>query len=115
MRHPLDPLVEGQWARVRARLRTEYGEAAFKNWLKPLTLVALEGGEARLAVPTRFMRDWVRSHYGDRLRALWALENKTVKSVDVVVQAPATTNRTEGVRTEGVRPETPRQTAIPTR
>ena len=103
MRHPLDPLVEGQWARVRARLRSEYGEAAFKNWLKPLTLVALEGGEARLAVPTRFMRDWVRSHYGDRLRALWALENKTVKSVDVVVQAPATTNRTEGVRTDGVR------------
>ena len=27
-----------QWARVRGRLRTEVGEAAYRSWLKPLTL-----------------------------------------------------------------------------
>jgi len=29
--------VDAQWARVRGRLRAEFGEAAYKSWLKPLT------------------------------------------------------------------------------
>jgi chromosomal replication initiator protein len=77
-----------QWARVRGRLRKEVGEAAFRSWLKPLTLVANRRGVVRMAVPTRFMRDWVSSHYADRLRALWASENPDVTGVEIVVQAP---------------------------
>ncbi len=30
---------------------------------------------SRVRLPTRFLRDWVRSHYGDRLNALWQAEN----------------------------------------
>src|SRR5215470_882247 len=80
-----EPSIEAQWARVRARLKDEYGEAAFRSWLKPLTLVMVEGGEVRIAVPTRFMRDWVRSHYADGVLAAWRAENKSIKSVEIVV------------------------------
>src|SRR3546814_7199045 len=52
-----------QWGRVRGRLRTEVGEAAYRSWLKPLTLAGSRNGRLRLAVPTRFMRDWVASNY----------------------------------------------------
>jgi chromosomal replication initiator protein len=58
--------------------------------LKPLTLVSITDGTVRIAVPTRFMRDWVVSHYGDRLRELWAGENETADVIDVFVQTPTT-------------------------
>ena len=78
--------VEAQWARVRGRLRTEYGEAAYKSWLKPLTLKALEDGQIRLSAPTRFMRDWVATHYGDRICGLWTGENPEVRAVEIMVE-----------------------------
>lgn len=81
--------IDQQWARVRGRLRDEVGEAAFKSWLKPLTLTEIDDGEVRIAVPTRFMRDWVLTHYAERIRALWSVENDGVHSVDIVVAAAA--------------------------
>src|SRR5208282_3855498 len=78
--------VDAQWARVRGRLRAEYGEAAYKSWLKPLTFKSLEGGLLRLSAPTRFMRDWVASHYADRIRALWHGENATVRVIEFTVE-----------------------------
>lgn len=80
-------LVE-QWARVRGRLRAEVGEAAFRSWLKPLTLVGDRNGTVRMAVPTRFMRDWVSGNYSDRIRVLWKSENPDIAGVEIVVQAP---------------------------
>ena len=96
-----------EWARVRGRLRSEVGDAAFRSWLKPLVLVEVRNGVARLAVPTRFMRDWVCSHYQDRLRALWRAEDAKLKAVEIVVQSsrrpaapqlrrPETPQRSEG-------------------
>ncbi len=79
--------IDQQWARVRGRLRQEVGEAAYKSWLKPLTLAEVDDGEVRLAVPTRFMRDWVRTHFGERIRSLWAQENALIQSVDLIVAA----------------------------
>ncbi len=82
-----DSQLNAQWARVRGRLRAEFGEAAFRSWLKPLTLVGHNGNEVRVAVPTRFMRDWILSHYAERLRGLWQSENPDVDGVEVVVES----------------------------
>ena len=78
--------IEVRWARVRGRLRSEVGEAAFKSWLKPLTLRQIDGDVVRLSVGTRFMRDWVASHYGDRLRELWREEDATIGSIEIAVE-----------------------------
>ncbi len=74
-----------QWTRVRSRLQQEVGEAEFRQWLRHMTLGAIDGDEITICLPTRFMRDWVRSHYGDRLRALWQAENPGIRRVDVRV------------------------------
>ncbi|MFD0388312.1 DnaA N-terminal domain-containing protein [Tistrella bauzanensis] len=42
-------------------------------------------GRVTIAVPTRFMRDWVVSHYADRIRVLWSWENPAVRRVDISV------------------------------
>ncbi len=85
--------LEQQWARVKAILKDDVGEAAYRNWLRPLTLVGLEGSELVLGVPSRVVRDWVRTNYADRLRSLWAAENKAIKAVEVTLlaNAPAAT------------------------
>ena len=66
-----DTVMDTQWARVRARLRSEIGEAAYQSWLKPMTPRDTRDGTVRLSVPTRFMRDWVEAHYAERIRDLW--------------------------------------------
>ncbi len=86
--------LDVQWQRVRTRLRVSFGDAAFNSWLKPLAL-ADEGlakdGDVHLAVPTRFMRDWVANHYSERLREIWRLENADVRRVIIHVRPTAST------------------------
>ena len=71
---------------MRARLKREIGEAAFNSWLKPLAVGAERNGEVRLVAPTRFMQDWVRNHYAERICALWKGENDVVRSVRICVE-----------------------------
>jgi len=82
-------MIEEQWARVRGRLRAEVGDAAFRSWLKPLTLVVVKDRTVRMAVPTRFMRDWVTSNYAEQIRSLWRDENEAIEQIEIVVQPPA--------------------------
>ncbi len=81
-----------QWERVRGRLRTEVGEAAFNSWLKPLALQNIDDRKVAMTAPTRFMRDWVVKNYADRIRALWQEQDPRFDSIEVAVsfaQIPA--------------------------
>ena len=71
----VDAQLASQWAQVRGRLRNEFGEATFRSWLKPLTLIGQEESSVNIAVKTRFMRDWIQQHYAERIRCLCALGN----------------------------------------
>ena len=55
-----------------------------------MTLAAVDGDEVTVYLPTRFLRDWVRSQYGDKLDTLWRLENTAIRRVDLRV-APQST------------------------
>jgi chromosomal replication initiator protein len=46
----------------------------------------LVDGAVEIAVPTRFMRDWVVAHYAERLIDLWQNENDDVKGVEIIVR-----------------------------
>jgi chromosomal replication initiator protein len=75
--------LQESWARIRGRLRDEVGEVEYRTWLRQMTLAGIEGDEVIVHLPTRFLRDWVRGHYGDRLRALWQQEVSAMRRVDV--------------------------------
>ena len=79
------PQLASQWARVRGRLQTEVGDVEYRTWLRQMTLAGLEGDEITVHLPTRFLRDWVRSHYGDRINHVWQQENPRVRRVDIRV------------------------------
>ena len=79
-----------EWARVRGQLRQEFGEDAFKSWLKPLTFAGVSEGEVRITAPTRFLRDWIATHYADRIHALWSAENPAIRGIVIQVDAVVT-------------------------
>ena len=70
------------------QLREEIGDIAYRSWLAPVNVQRIEGGEAVIAAPARLYRDWVASHYADRILALWRAENRQVKRISVVVAPP---------------------------
>ena len=74
------------WENAHEALRAEYGEAVFRSWLKPMTLQAFYQGTLEVSVPTRFMRDWIQSHYHDRIVVLCRQSNPEIQRVQIVVQ-----------------------------
>ncbi|MBT6509441.1 MAG: chromosomal replication initiator protein DnaA [Rhodospirillaceae bacterium] len=84
----MDQDVEDQWKRVRGRLRAELGEAAFKTWLRPLSLDGVSGNEVVMRVPSGNMKDWVMSRCGERLHDLWCGENESVTGIMIKVGKP---------------------------
>ena len=84
---PLEPTPDIQqlWTAVHADMRQEFGEAVFRSWLKPLTLRAYYHGTMEVSVPTRFMRDWIQTHYAERISTMCTEKNSEVKRVQIVV------------------------------
>src|SRR5438093_377369 len=87
--------LEEQWKRIQARLLDEYGEATYSSWLKPLTFIDQQEGCIRLAAPNAFMRDWVKNHYAERVRAILQSENDNIRQLDVIVEQPREEGKTE--------------------
>ncbi|MBM3583644.1 MAG: chromosomal replication initiator protein DnaA [Alphaproteobacteria bacterium] len=81
--------IQARWERVRARLRAEIGETQYRSWVRRMTLDRVGEGLVVLSVPSVFVRDWIVSRYADRLRALWALEDASVREVSVDVAETA--------------------------
>nr|WP_040566018.1 chromosomal replication initiator protein DnaA [Magnetospirillum molischianum] len=79
-------MAKSEWDRVKTRLRDEVGDSAYRSWLRPITVHGISDGAVRLALPTRFLRDWVSTHYGERIRAVWGAENPAIRNVEIVVE-----------------------------
>lgn len=73
------------WNEVHKALRAEFGEAVFRSWLKPLTLQACYHGTLEVSVPTRFMRDWIQTHYAKRILEMCTQKNGDIKRLEIVV------------------------------
>ena len=83
----MDSRISAQWARVRGLLRAEVGDSSYRSWLKPLTLLGVEGNAVRIATPTRFMRDYVNENFAKRILELWTDENGAIETLDIEIQA----------------------------
>ena len=86
-RGSLDSQALRAWGLVRAHLLSDLGEKTFNSWLKPLQLSGVSNGEVRLAVPSRFMADWVKNHFADRLRHAFAQHIPGIRQVTIDVSA----------------------------
>ncbi len=78
--------MDAAWVGVKKRLRLELGDNTYQSWIAPLGVGGLAEGELVLYVPTPFFGDHVRSHFLDRLTALWRAEQPVVRKVVVKVR-----------------------------
>ena len=79
------PLVAA-WESIRTGLRRDCGARTFDGWLKPAMLGEFdaESGTLDIVMPSQFMADWVRSHFGDRLGLAWKTTLPLVCDVRIV-------------------------------
>lgn len=92
-REPREPGSEndaGRWDRVRRRLRAEVGEDVYSSWFTRMELDSVASDFVRLSVPTRFLRNWIQSHYAERLLVLWRDEIAEIKKIDLVMRSAIT-------------------------
>ena len=84
-----DTPLAAAWETIRSGLRRDCGARTFDGWLKPAELgeFQAETGELQLVMPSQFMADWVRNHFGERLALAWKTALPIVRSVQVVAAA----------------------------
>lgn len=73
---PIDLGLEGEGlAKVFAIMRAKYGDSIFQSWLSPIRVKAKQDKAIKLSIPSKFMREWINSHYGSELaialRSVW--------------------------------------------
>ena len=88
---PIAAPLEAAWDSIRGGLRRDLGARTFDGWLKPAILGAFEpdSGALEIQLPSQFMADWVRSHFGERLALAWKTVLPIVREVSVVATADA--------------------------
>ncbi len=77
------------WQRVKNRLRVELGDDVFSSWFARMEIEAIDKGAVRLSVPTRFLRNWIQSHYSERVLSTWQSEEPAVTRLELSVRSAA--------------------------
>ncbi|MBN2760120.1 MAG: chromosomal replication initiator protein DnaA [Rhodobacteraceae bacterium] len=79
-------MIAQQWSKVSKELRQELGESSYKSWIEPLELVGVENGVARLRAPSRFVGDWVKRNYHDKIVARLRLDHADLSQLEFAVE-----------------------------
>lgn len=75
------------WQGILVRLRAELGEDVFTSWFLRVELEGISGGVVTLSAATRFLRNWIMSHFKETLIEFWADQIGTVHKLDVRVRS----------------------------
>ena len=73
------------WSKVKIKLQQVYGEEEYSNWIKLLTLHSIKKNKINFNAPTKFMCDWIYSHYGKKILSLWRENDKSVIDLSIIV------------------------------
>jgi len=82
----LSSFNQSSWEKVRQKLRKKLGETAYKNWLKQISFKSFENETLTLSAPTKFLRDWVVTHYAENIKEICEEELKSLNLLKIVVK-----------------------------
>ena len=68
------------WKEVLSEVEPQMNRQSFETWLRPTTLLSVNGKEVYVSVPNRFFGEWITEHYHPFLQG--AVEKK-VKDIDI--------------------------------
>ena len=79
--------IADEWSRITENLRNDIGDTAFRSWIRPLSLKSVSSQIIHIITPTRFMRDWLQSHYADQILSLWDQNVAKAHSIEFSIEA----------------------------
>lgn len=82
------------WERISQRLRAELGEELYASWFARMEPEEVVGSKLVVSLPTRFLQNWVRTHYYDKLLKIVDSEIGDIEAVTVKVRARGVPVRT---------------------
>ena len=59
--------LKKNWSEVQLKLKETYGVDVFKSWIQNVEAKEINHNSLTLIVKTRFVRDWIVSHYADKI------------------------------------------------
>ncbi len=78
-----------QWENVCRKIRSTSKDAVLSRWLDQIEPKIQEDGNVCLAVPTRFMHEWMKEkEYDVVICSIWQNENPAIRSVSLKIQTP---------------------------
>lgn len=70
------------------RLRVRLGKEIFESWCSRLKLESATGTKLVFSVPTRFLKNWLQTHYAARILQCWQETHPGIAALDVIVRSP---------------------------
>jgi len=83
--------LKQSWDRIAQRLKAELGDDLYSSWFARMEPEECTDGRLAVSVPTRFLRNWIETHYSQRLLKASEAELGHLDNVHVKV-------RTRGVQ-----------------
>ena len=79
-----DSLIEKKidWQTVQNEMKKKFGTDIFESWLKKIDLIDEFNSYILIAVPTRFIRDWIASRYLDQILSIVKTYKKEIIRID---------------------------------
>ena len=93
------------WQRCLAAFREELTPQQFNTWIRPLAIEGVDGGYQLLA-PNRFVLQWVKERFADRIGELAAAEGQAVPIALAVRDTPTAARQAPAATTNMTLPET---------
>jgi chromosomal replication initiator protein len=73
------------WPLVKENLRSEFGEDTFRSWISKLECKDCTSTTVHFIVPTRFIRDWVLTHFEKKIIKVWQNHNSSIKKISITI------------------------------
>jgi chromosomal replication initiator protein len=90
---PIEINVKGLWHTVLKKLNNEFGNEIFNSWIKNIKVQSIEDDILYFSVPTRFIRDWITSHYLDKIIFFLNSENSNIRRVKISIDNMLSSNQ----------------------
>tara|TARA_B100001057_G_scaffold200002_1_gene200697 strand:- start:33 stop:1448 length:1416 start_codon:yes stop_codon:yes gene_type:complete len=71
-----------QWSNIQADMKSTLGLEIFESWLKKISFLEEFNNYLLLAVPTRFIRDWITSRYLDQILKIVKVYKKDIVRIE---------------------------------
>ena len=82
---PIEINAKDLWLLVLKKLNNEFGNEIFNSWIKNIKVQSIQDDILYFSVPTRFIRDWITSHYLDKIIFFLNAENPNIRRVKISI------------------------------